>query len=177
MDMLINQMGRIFLQCICISITSSQCCTSNILHFCQLYFSKAEIKKKESTLGECIIYFSTNQFYGYSRKSFICSTWGEEQKSVNEWREVWLEANGWLSLEEGWLLQIFWGFSRREESPRGSVPTQPLRNHIKDRSSHLFLLLCTWWLEAPEQDDGVTGKDHRGGRYQPQLQEFHFGSR
>lgn len=40
-------------------ITSSQWCTLNILHFCQLYLSKAEIKKKkESILGECIIYFN-----------------------------------------------------------------------------------------------------------------------
>lgn len=26
------------------------------------------------------------------RKSFICSTWGEEKKYVDEWKEIWLEA-------------------------------------------------------------------------------------
>lgn len=54
---------------------------------------------------------------------------------------------------------------RGEECIEVTIPIQPLGNHMKDRSSYLFLLLYTWWLEAPEQDDGVTGKDHRGGRY------------
>lgn len=35
------------------------------------------------------------------RKLFICSTCEEEKKSVSEWKEICLEAKGWLSLKEG----------------------------------------------------------------------------
>lgn len=54
---------------------------------------------------------------------------------------------------------------RREECIEVTIPTQPLGNHMKDGSSYLFLLLYTCQLEAPEQDYGVTGKDHRRGTY------------
>lgn len=59
----------------------------------------------------------------------------------------WRQRDGFLWKRVG-CFRSSGAFPEERRALEVSVPTQPLGNHIKDGSSYLFLLLCTWWLEA-----------------------------
>ena len=52
--------------------------------------------------------------------SWKCNTWGEEKRSVGEWKEIWLEAERDEGLEEGCLTSPE-GFMKERRGMEGIV--------------------------------------------------------
>lgn len=190
--MLINQMGN-FSQCICISNHHDVYFKYLTILFVNHASIKLEFKKKiylrrmyNLCFSKLVLWIFVESHEKKRRKSFMCSTWEKQKKSVDEWKEIWLEARrdalpkgGSNCLRSPGAFPGEKGGTERGLCPF-SDPTQPQGNQIKGKQ---LLAPCTVHrvigglhngrgLLAPEQ-----GKSHRGRRYCLQLQKFHFRSR